>query len=326
MLSKELQLLIEASLTDGVLTDKEREVIRKRALLEGQDPDEVDILLEAEIQKLQQKQETRTVKKCPRCGEAIPSMAVKCAACGYEFQEQEANKIVEQFTKGRMKCKETFWKGNREECRFIENFVIPNNAEDLLEMIIYLTSAIEATEDDALQTALKQKYKECTEKAKLLYANDSRFVNVLKSTKLSWWKRQSSVVKVIICFAGVAGLWILLSVFVFNIGSDRKATDTVEKVETTKQETVDDTITEPKSANITPEPTSTEKENEANTEETEVEETSEAASEQVDEIDAENAVDEAKEKTKSVFNKLKKKAAEKVKKAAEKVDSKLNDE
>lgn len=42
MFSKELQQLINASLTGGDLTDKEREVIRKRALLEGIDPDEVD--------------------------------------------------------------------------------------------------------------------------------------------------------------------------------------------------------------------------------------------------------------------------------------------
>ena len=52
MFSEDLQKLIEASLVDGVITDQERAVIRKRALLEGVDPDEVDLMLDAEVQKI----------------------------------------------------------------------------------------------------------------------------------------------------------------------------------------------------------------------------------------------------------------------------------
>ena len=51
MFSEELNKLIEAALVDGVITDQERAVIRKRALLEGVDPDEMDIFLDAEIHK-----------------------------------------------------------------------------------------------------------------------------------------------------------------------------------------------------------------------------------------------------------------------------------
>ena len=55
MFSEDLSKLIEASLVDGVITDQERAVIRKRALLEGVDPDEVDLLLDAEVQKITKK-------------------------------------------------------------------------------------------------------------------------------------------------------------------------------------------------------------------------------------------------------------------------------
>lgn len=90
MFSKELQQLIEASLVDGVLTDQERAVIRKRALLDGVDPDEVDVLLDAELQRIRQKQEEAVtkVKKCPQCGEIIPALTGVCPSCGYVINAQ----------------------------------------------------------------------------------------------------------------------------------------------------------------------------------------------------------------------------------------------
>lgn len=85
MFSEDLQKLIEASLVDGVITDQERAVIRKRALLEGVDPDEVDLMLDAEVQKIRKKQEEAVtkVKKCPSCGEIIPALTGVCPSCGY---------------------------------------------------------------------------------------------------------------------------------------------------------------------------------------------------------------------------------------------------
>ena len=52
-ISKELEVLIEASLADGVLTAKEREVLHKKALQEGMDPDELDVIVEGRLQQMQ---------------------------------------------------------------------------------------------------------------------------------------------------------------------------------------------------------------------------------------------------------------------------------
>lgn len=99
MFSNELQQLIEASLVDGVLTDQERAVIRKRAQLDGVDPDEVDVLIEAELQRIRQKQEETMakVRKCPHCGEIIPALTGVCPSCGYVInaQSQDNKELME---------------------------------------------------------------------------------------------------------------------------------------------------------------------------------------------------------------------------------------
>jgi len=49
MYSKELEELISAAIADGVITDKERAVIRNRAEREGEDADEVEVYMEGRL-------------------------------------------------------------------------------------------------------------------------------------------------------------------------------------------------------------------------------------------------------------------------------------
>ena len=51
MYSKELEELIEGALADGVITDKERAVLHKKAESEGVDPDEPDMVLDGRLAK-----------------------------------------------------------------------------------------------------------------------------------------------------------------------------------------------------------------------------------------------------------------------------------
>lgn len=111
MFSEDLSKLIEASLVDGVITDQERAVIRKRALLEGIDPDEVDLMLDAEVQKIRKKQEKAVakVKKCPSCGEIIPAMTAVCPSCGHVVDarnDSDLNQYMEKLEGALVKLKE----------------------------------------------------------------------------------------------------------------------------------------------------------------------------------------------------------------------------
>ena len=67
MLSPDLNNIIDAALTDGMLSDQERAVIKKRALLEGLDPDEVDIYINSRLQQMQidAQNAVAKVRKCP---------------------------------------------------------------------------------------------------------------------------------------------------------------------------------------------------------------------------------------------------------------------
>ena len=96
---EELNILIQQYLTDGVLTDKERQVILKKAEGMGLDRDEVDLYLDAEVQKIDQQTDAavrrQKGKQCPYCGAPTPQLADKCPECG-QYITPEATKELEE--------------------------------------------------------------------------------------------------------------------------------------------------------------------------------------------------------------------------------------
>ena len=107
MYSKELEELIESVLADGVVTDQERTVLRKRAQACGEDPDEVMIVVDGRLAKMKKASAPTTptvekrgnIVKCPSCGVPIEAGAVKCAECGYVFTNMKTNNSAERFAK-----------------------------------------------------------------------------------------------------------------------------------------------------------------------------------------------------------------------------------
>lgn len=99
LIPEELNELIQEYLTDGVLTDKERQVILKRAEKMGLDRDEIDLYLDAQVQKIDQAADAvvrRTKSKsCPYCGAPIPQLAEKCPECGQFITPQASEELQE---------------------------------------------------------------------------------------------------------------------------------------------------------------------------------------------------------------------------------------
>ena len=95
---EELDALIQEYLTDGILTDKERQVILKEAEGMGLNRDKIDLYLDAQVQKIDQATDAavrkRKSKECPYCGAPVPQLADKCPECG-QFITPEASKDLQ---------------------------------------------------------------------------------------------------------------------------------------------------------------------------------------------------------------------------------------
>lgn len=98
--SKSLEEVIEAALADGVITEKERAVLHKKAQQEGVDPDEIDVVIDGRLQQMQNEVDKakQKVRKCPSCGEIIPAMTAVCPSCGQVIDTSNPdNKALQKY-------------------------------------------------------------------------------------------------------------------------------------------------------------------------------------------------------------------------------------
>ena len=98
-LPEELEALIQEYLTDGVITDKERQVILKEAEKMKLDRDMVDLIIDARQQKIDQESDATVRRKkgksCPHCGAYVSQLTDKCPECG-QYITPEATKELEE--------------------------------------------------------------------------------------------------------------------------------------------------------------------------------------------------------------------------------------
>ena len=85
----EIENLIDLALADGQITEKERNVILKKAAELGFDTDEVEVILEAKIHQLKpKKKRIEDLNTCPSCGEIISGLSRTCI-CGYVINSND---------------------------------------------------------------------------------------------------------------------------------------------------------------------------------------------------------------------------------------------
>lgn len=194
MYSKELEELIDSVLADGVVTDQERAVLRKRALACGEDPDEVMIVVDGRLAKMKKAASPVTpatekrgnIVKCPHCGAPIEAGAVKCKECGYVFTNVKANNTAKEFAiMLEQRIQKVRYDGDKTNINkvneFIKNYPLPTGKEDLLEFIASLDARRRSKSN--YQEAYNAKYQECVTKAKTLFAGDSDVTSLLAQTE-----------------------------------------------------------------------------------------------------------------------------------------------
>jgi len=174
MYNEQLEKLMEMALMDGELTEKEKQVLFKKAEAMGVDLDEFEMVLEAKLfekqQSLQQTTQTTAapksdkfgeVKKCPACGAMVQSFQTKCSDCGHEFKNIGANVSIGKLFEMLNACEnerkdqdmsvgsalgamfaEALGGGDKimeKKKSIISGFPIPNTKDDILE---FLSTAI----------------------------------------------------------------------------------------------------------------------------------------------------------------------------------------
>lgn len=146
LIPEELDLLIQEYLADGVLTNKERQVILKKAESMGLDHDEIDLYLDAQVQKIDQATDSairrQKGKTCPYCGGSVPQLSDKCPHC--------------------------------------ERLITPEATEELQEILDNLEDALvdmKAGRDYARNKAIVERY---SRKARLYYSNHPKIKRLLE--------------------------------------------------------------------------------------------------------------------------------------------------
>lgn len=121
MYDERIENLIELALVDGKLTDKEREVLMRKAAEQGIDRDEFEMVLDARLYEKtlvnpiniienepqtlnsipppiphEEKVDHSNFSKCPSCGGNLPSYSIKCLDCGHEVNQRNTNNTIQK--------------------------------------------------------------------------------------------------------------------------------------------------------------------------------------------------------------------------------------
>lgn len=180
MFSDELEMLVDAAIADGVITEKERAVLHNRAKAEGVDTDELDLIIDARLAKANKK-----------AAEAVSKDESKQPAVTFrqrkEYEESPSKELsdkiqnlidsaareLESLTSREVFSGEFYNDKSEVEDRrdsniktTIESFAIPENPEDLFDLMVYLKPKIEPKHWRWNNNPYKSKFEACLLKAK----------------------------------------------------------------------------------------------------------------------------------------------------------------
>ena len=159
-----MEHLIDMALADGELTEKEKQVLFKKAEANGIDLDEFETVLDARLyerQKATQAVQSTTqgaapksekygdVRKCPSCGAIVESFTTRCPDCGHEFSNigtvSSFNLLSSKLEALENQKKGTLWGAIKDESidkqkvSLINGFPVPTTKEDILEFVSMAT-------------------------------------------------------------------------------------------------------------------------------------------------------------------------------------------
>ncbi len=191
-----------------------------------------------------------TIHKCPNCGEVLSSFSTHCSSCGYEIRDAHAVGAVrelaaklERIESRQMTVNEDkslltkiFGKDSKqkeeeqaarrrfehqkdeEKAKLIQNFHVPNTAEDYLEFMFLASSNInvKAGTDDDVTKAWISKLEQVYEKARLSMGNRAEFSQIESIYIQKKAELRKKKMRAIMTTVGLVAGWFFLMGLLWN--------------------------------------------------------------------------------------------------------------
>jgi hypothetical protein len=172
----EIERLIDLAVADGQITEKERNVILRKAADLGIDIDEVEMVLDGKLHLATAttsktgKEKQGDMKVCPACGASVRSLQIVCDYCQHEFRNinsvnsvrvlseklaETANRVRESRSGGSHRVALSFLNQlapnlalkeiYQAQAMIISTFPVPNAKEDLLEFLVIASAEARKT-------------------------------------------------------------------------------------------------------------------------------------------------------------------------------------
>jgi hypothetical protein len=200
-MNPEIENLINLALADGLLTDKEREIIMRKAEALGEDKDEIEMILDGRILLMKLDQEKQlsdskisnkkgNLKKCPSCGASTKSFQNNCEECGHEFRNVDTNSSINELLNNLKKITKSQFQdnfGGFEKSKYFEaraevirDFSIPTTKEDLIEFATKSIAEFDTKQIDnkELNSAWESKSVESISKLQIFALKDKSIIPI----------------------------------------------------------------------------------------------------------------------------------------------------
>ena len=184
MYNEQLENLIDAALADGVLTEKEKQILFKKAQTMGIDLDEFEMVLDARLVELKKKEAREAeqyqiemekakaaqksapksnkygdIRKCPACGAMVESFQTKCSECGYEFTNVEAvhsaQKLFDALQAAEMRKAEKISEHNKEKNQRLEELSKRHNSAGTMTKI-FAGRSLKENQDEEREDLIRE--------------------------------------------------------------------------------------------------------------------------------------------------------------------------
>jgi hypothetical protein len=213
----EIEKLIDLALADGQITEKERNVILKKAAELGVDADEVEMTLDGKLHQLEaskpkEKEKVGNIKTCPACGAEVKALKLKCDDCEHEFINNSSNSNLTQLEKKLASVKAD---DDEKRVKIITDHPISNDKETMFELLSYMSSKVlsaNTESDSSVITAYHGRAIEIITKLSFVCGTDPLLMEQLNqiSKKMSS-KKNKNVMGNIVKWSAFSILWCLFT-------------------------------------------------------------------------------------------------------------------